>query len=332
MDILISIDQPHDHELYQKPWQLISSTDVFNLDPGIDYLITDPEVADFFCGVIFKYKESTIKHNVIVDQRTAAQCGRARELIHYKLLHPQITVLGDFWNRGFKETVAKATQTNFLPHSVIEHISGSRLEWPVLDNNDHDIIVVGCSFTYGAGLADPGTESYSAILEEKLNRPVKNFGISGSSIEYAAKILELLNLNSTNIVVWQLTGLLRWIEPAYKPYTRWLPNYTLPFPVHYIPSRQDKHQLNKSKINNNSKIIKSTISKLRATCPFVILDVGLYSPQVKIPEITELVPYVDSGTDRCTIHGELFLGHPGPGTHQNYAAAVLAKLTELYQI
>ena len=55
-----------------------------------------------------------------------------------------------------------------------EHLRVSR------DVNEYDVVCIGCSYTYGAGVAKES--SWPSLLGQKLNKSVGNFGVHGTSI------------------------------------------------------------------------------------------------------------------------------------------------------
>lgn len=68
------------------------------------------------------------------------------------------------------------------------------------------ILSVGCSWTYGTGVA--ASETYSAHLQDMLNVPVINAGAPGTDIEYAIwSTYRLVKEYSPKLVLFQLTTL-----------------------------------------------------------------------------------------------------------------------------
>ena len=83
------------------------------------------------------------------------------------------------------------------------------------------ILTVGCSFTYGEGLADSSKTAWPALVSDYLNKPVKNLGIRGGSNEYIFRTaIEETILNKYDIVIIQWSSIDRsevWHNETNKP-------------------------------------------------------------------------------------------------------------------
>jgi hypothetical protein len=325
MNVLIAENQIHDHALYEQPRELLSSCTV-SLEEQKDYLITDPVVLDFFLRSLYPICASKMQTTVIADARHNPNLCYSSKLMHFKLRHSEITVLGEEWNREFIQTTDLIRTQGRVPENIIAH-GKARVTWPESGHvGDDSVVVVGCSYSAGAGLNNPQKESFSNIIFERTGRPVLNYGISGSSIEYASKVLRMLDIKKSNLVVWQLTGLLRWIAESYRPY----PDFPVYVDRHEIaPHYLDQAELNKKwahKGKNNLKCLVETRKYLQNIgCPFVLLGTDPFPLDLPWPEFIR-VPAVDYGYDYAQINGKISFGHPGPLTHRAYADAVISKL------
>jgi hypothetical protein len=90
-----------------------------------------------------------------------------------------------------KEAINKG-KTNFKFEDVHYDVSelGYRISNP-LENIKNSVGVFGCSYTFGVGM--PYEKIYSTLLQDRLKKPVYNFGIPGGNIQKIAKAFCSIN-------------------------------------------------------------------------------------------------------------------------------------------
>lgn len=338
MEILLANEaQRLDHPLYEVERTLLPTTEM-NLQPGEQYLVTDPLPFDFFLRCVYRVlRKGSAPVKAIVDGRHFPSEFRKNVLVHFKLLYPELEILGDEINEYIREQTATIQKTGRMPAEVLKHWR-TAVEYPTAlyeKVKPETVVVTGCSFTFGIGLDAPERERYDVLLGEHFRRPVVNLSYPGSSLEYAANTLRQAPLTKDNIVVWQLTGILRWITPVVEAYPESMPGVFFDVPIHDMEffdddlSRQAAKRLH---VKKNIKVLFDTIDYLRGIgCRLVVLDPDNFNVPLRLLERVR-VETIDYGNDYTEANGVMLFSHPGPKTHQAYAQAVITKLRDLYGI
>ena len=338
MEILLSNEANiHDHPLYETPRVHLLSTEM-DLQPKQKYLITDPFAFDFFLRCVYRVlrtKGTTCK--ATVDARHRPSDFRRNVLVHFKLLYPELEILGDEANAYISEQIEQIRSTGTIPPYVLQHWR-TAVEYPTdvyARITPETVVVTGCSFSYGTGLNCPEVERYDVLLGQQLGRPVANLSYPGSSLEYAANTLRQAPLSKDNVVVWQLTGILRWITHTVEAYPESLPGVIFDTPIHDMEFFDNSATLAAAKkkyVKTNMRILFETLDYLRGVgCKLVVLDPDNFNVPLKIAERVR-VETVDYGNDYTEVDGKMIFSHPGPATHRAYADAVIQKLHDLYGI
>jgi len=338
MEILLANESKiFDHPLYSADRTRIPTTEM-NLQPGGKYLITDPLPFDFFLRCVYRVlRKGSAPVKAVVDGRHYLSEFRKNVLVHFKLLYPELEIIGDEINKYICEQTATIQRTGKMPAEVLEHWR-TAVEYPtnLYEKVRADsIVVTGCSFTFGTGLDAPERERYDVLLGEHFGRPVVNLSYPGSSLEYAANTLRQAPLTEDNIVVWQLTGILRWITPDVEAYPETMPGVFFNVPIHdmvFFDDDQARQAAKRMHVKKNIKVLFDTVDYLRGIgCRLVLLDPDNFNVPLRMPERVR-VETIDYGNDYTESNGVMLFSHPGPKTHQAYAQAVIAQLHNLYGI
>ena len=338
MEILIANEAGiYDHELYQLSRIKLDNTEI-SLVPGNDYLIVTNFVADFFLRCV--YRASRINSpglisRVVVDARHQPSEIRQSLLVHFKLLYPELEIIGDETADYVDQTIANIRATGMVPSEVWRHWR-THVEYPTNEYNKikpNSIIVAGCSISHGSGLDDPAVDRYDHLLAQLTGRPTANLSYPGSSLEYSANAIAQANLGPDNVVVWQLTGVLRWITERPEFYPESLPGMTFPIPIHdmdFFGTDDYRTRAKKLFVKKNVSALQRTVALLRKTgCRLVIIGADTFNIDLPFPEFVR-VKTCDYGNDYTELDGRVVFSHPGPKTHRAYAEAVIKKLTDLY--
>lgn len=129
--------------------------------------------------VIFKYKVDTtqelVESNAFITEKISK----------FHLDYAKFPITVKYLTPYEEEASVKAIldkKTRLKEDDVDYHLSilGYRNPRPV-GEMDNSVGVWGCSYTFGVGV--PYTDTYSSILESRLNTPVHNFGIPGAGIQ-----------------------------------------------------------------------------------------------------------------------------------------------------
>jgi hypothetical protein len=192
-------------------------------------------------------------------------------------------------------------------------------------------MVFGSSDTYGAGLSDIGSKTdhpsefaWPNLLSKKLNVEVVNNAIPGASNkQIMLSILNCSNLQSSDlvIIVWTIVGRSCMLDKNNN--------------IHQILPQSDDYRVelffklfDRENLEFESKIQVSHAHLFlqKKECKFHSLttDYNLITSKVKLDlhEPVSLFPVavrVDDTDDR----------HPGPISHQNYANAIMDRLSKL---
>jgi hypothetical protein len=163
------------------------------------------------------------------------------------------------------------------------------------------VVVFGCSNVYGTGLAHE--DCVCSIMEEKLGRPVINFGIHGGSVELAFynSLILCNNFTTPAAVVHLWTSLDRYTDITDKV-------------KNVVPIHDDYF----AKINWNKKsefyvLADRTIWKNKT----VYYESSFWNETADTLNIDRLPPTVDSARD---------LSHPGIETNKLFADFLVEKL------
>lgn len=185
------------------------------------------------------------------------------------------------------------------------------------------LIFAGCSITNGIGVKKH--ESFAEILKTQVpDYHYYNISLSGSSIEYSAACLLLLDCKAGDVVIWGLTGCFR----TFLVHPKRLIHY-----IHNNLSYKPWSDIVQSKqhVFHCCSLIQQVIDYYAAKNVTLIIADLMFNWHVAHYGYIDLYnKIVDSGDDAIIENNAvLYKGHPGPKTHRYYADKIYQKLIEL---
>lgn len=95
------------------------------------------------------------------------------------------------FKQSVKAVADKKTDYELDEYTYEVNEYGFRGSWDLLDVTPDSLATFGCSFTFGVGCSVENL--WSEILAKKLNVPLFNFGVGGTSIEHSATLFNLVS-------------------------------------------------------------------------------------------------------------------------------------------
>jgi hypothetical protein len=192
-------------------------------------------------------------------------------------------------------------------------------------SNGIQLWTAGCSYTCGAGVNL--TESYPALLSDRLNIPLSNLSKKGTSISWAADQIIRSDIRKGDIVIWGLTNKERanwWIDNQHC---------NVIIQAYKIYKNLDKHFPKRLLLDSDNSLYQSLthIHQVINFCHKIkakLLIVGLLTVEedlLYLGNLTEYYHYYNKNSAEMLDYGS-DNEHPGPLQHQDYANKIIEQL------